>query len=193
MNDLQFLSETGNLLVIRNPVQILSWLPCLLFVILTLILGFVHTQIRGQSNPGSSFFVRHTMPVLWGFSAFIFVFIGVWSHTLTVSASASNATIQDRWMGVTYRTQSVPLAQLDSVVTESARGGMRVAIVLKGGNTLYPFGHAYNTMPSQYRAIQDIRGFISPGTAHDDTGNVEQRIQQKIRESEESTRPSSQK
>jgi hypothetical protein len=157
-NDLQIITQTPNQLVVHSPTSVFS------FITFILVLGTLGMSlfVYFTASPGGSLFWKKFILWLGAFSALIAVGIAVWSHTLSLSRADGSGTVENKFAGVTYSTQHVPLADMKRAVLESARPGTRIAIVLQNGDEVFPFGKAYNPKPSQYKVIDLINDFVDP-------------------------------
>jgi hypothetical protein len=80
----------------------------------------------------------------------------------SLSRADGSGTIENKFAGITYSTQGVPLRDMKRTVLESARPGTRIAIVLRDGDEVFPFGKAYSPKPNQYKIIDFVNGFADP-------------------------------
>ena len=175
----EIVAQTSTQLVVNSPMLITSWVILVPLIFGDLMVLFVYTQMP----KGLSFFMRN-LPVWIGILlTLMFVFISVWSHTMTLSREANTAVIVNRFAGVTYETKQIPLSQLERATLESARPGTRIAIVLHGGEPVWPFGKGYNTRPNEYTVIDDINGFLS-GRPKVSADEMERRMDDKFKKLE---------
>lgn len=195
-----FLSQGPDQLVVRSPIDLFTWPPLLVAALMTLGLLFGHSQLRKVMQASDGFLIRNCLLLFLAASLAVIVGMAVWSHTVTLSRASGTLTVEDDWAGVTYHRQAVPLAQVNRAETESARGGMRIVLVLRDGETVHPFGKGFNTKANHYVVINSLNDFLSgssagsastPDPAKDsaaDGTDVERRVREKVREADESSR-----
>lgn len=160
-NDLQIITQNSNTLVVHSPTSVFSVITFILIFGLSGIAIFAYFT----ASPGTSIAAKRFNLWFAALAPLCVLAIMVWSHTLSLSRADGSGTIENKFAGVTYSTQHVPLADMKRAVLESARPGTRIAIVLRDGDEVFPFGKAYNPKPSQYKVIDLINDFVDPSHA----------------------------
>lgn len=169
VNDLQVLTQTSGQLVVHSPTTLFS------FVTLIILVGGSGMTLFAYftASSGTSIATKRFLLSCAALSALIAIGIAAWSHTLSLLRADGSGTIENKFAGVTYSTQHVPLADMKRAVLESARPGTRIAIVLQNGDEVFPFGKAYNPKPSQYKVIDLINNFVDPSHSKNAGDDVE--------------------
>ena len=156
MASLQVVSQTPFDLVVNSPMNFLS-----IGIIVGLVGSYFTCIVAYSGMPKRLPPLTRALPLWFALLAtLIAVFVSAWSHTMTLSRQSGTAVLVDRWAGIPYSTRHIPLASMERATLESARPGTRIAIVLRGGSVVWPFGKAYNSPPNQYAIIDDINSFL---------------------------------
>jgi hypothetical protein len=156
MQPLQIIAMTPFELIVRSPTDVFSWV-----ILVPLAFCYILTTIAYRGIPKGAPPFWRAFPIGLAIAiTFAFLFFSVWSHTMTLSRQEGMAVLVDRWAGLAYSTQRIPLSKMERATLESARPGTRIAIVLHGGGVVWPFGKAYNPRQNQYAVIDDINEFL---------------------------------
>lgn len=156
MHPLQVIAMTPFELIVRSPTNVFTLVTLVPVAACYLMAGIAYSGMPRRLSP-----LARAFPVLLAIAvAFAFVFISVWSHTLTLSRRDGTAVLVHRWAGFPYSTQRIPLANMERATLQSARPGTRIAIVLRGGEVVWPFGKGYNPRPNQYAVVDDINELL---------------------------------
>ena len=175
----EIVTQTSNQLVVHSPMLLFDWVIWAPLLVGNAILLFVYTQMP----KGLTFFLRHLPLWIAVLLTGLFLVSGIWSHTMRLSRPDGTAVLEHRFAGLNYSTQRIELKALERATLESARPGTRIAVIVRGGEPVWPFGKGYNPRPNEYAVIDDINDFIGR-KSNLNTDDLERRMEQKFKDLE---------